>query len=396
MRTWNLLPFPHLQIQPTLHALGGPFHPHLRDGDAAWSIKHVQSSAGHNGDQAEAQRQQSSQEEGGPFHQPSANLPRAICNPGEGQRKQEKDEKPKDAKETTSEPAAPGTLSFRELRDQIVIEKTGVAENLKNQKVWGIALLALVGIFLFVGAMGKSAQLPLYVWLPDAMAGPTPVSALIHAATMVVAGVYLIARMYGVFFSGLHLGSGRTSSHGWKFWYRGRDRDARLWPQEHYIALAGLLSKVDPNLRLVLTGSRNDRFLGRRFMREVPQAINLMGATTLLDLAALMPRLDAFVTQDTGALHIACSSNVPLVGLFGPTDPARTGPFPLRPWHSIIKKETTTSITPDEVAAAVVFCCRLEHRGGVAGGGARDSSDSDGLNDGPGEAPGPAFLGTGG
>ena len=48
---------------------------------------------------------------------------------------------------------------------------------------------------MFVGATGKSAQIPLYVWLPDAMAGPTPVSALIHAATMVTAGVYMIARM---------------------------------------------------------------------------------------------------------------------------------------------------------------------------------------------------------
>jgi NADH-quinone oxidoreductase subunit L len=53
---------------------------------------------------------------------------------------------------------------------------------------------ALIGLLLFVGAMGKSAQIPLYVWLPDAMAGPTPVSALIHAATMVTAGVYMVAR----------------------------------------------------------------------------------------------------------------------------------------------------------------------------------------------------------
>ena len=61
------------------------------------------------------------------------------------------------------------------------------------------ALLVAVGLLLFIGACGKSAQIPLYVWLPDAMAGPTPVSALIHAATMVTAGVYMVTRMSGLY-----------------------------------------------------------------------------------------------------------------------------------------------------------------------------------------------------
>ena len=85
-----------------------------------------------------------------------------------------------------------GTLTFREM--------VKWAATLQSQMIWGVPVVTLATLFLFVGATGKSAQIPLFVWLPDAMAGPTPVSALIHAATMVTAGVYMTARM-NVFFS---------------------------------------------------------------------------------------------------------------------------------------------------------------------------------------------------
>ncbi len=71
-----------------------------------------------------------------------------------------------------------------------------VFQQAANAPVW---VLTTIGILLMIGACGKSAQLPLYVWLPDAMAGPTPVSALIHAATMVTAGVYMTARSWPIY-----------------------------------------------------------------------------------------------------------------------------------------------------------------------------------------------------
>jgi NADH-quinone oxidoreductase subunit L len=89
-----------------------------------------------------------------------------------------------------------GTLDYA----QVFAKSTALASTTIN--LWGAeqwSLLTVVCICLFIGAMGKSAQVPLHVWLPDSMEGPTPISALIHAATMVTAGIFMVARMSPLF-----------------------------------------------------------------------------------------------------------------------------------------------------------------------------------------------------
>ncbi|MDR2874387.1 MAG: glycosyltransferase family 9 protein [Methylobacillus sp.] len=150
----------------------------------------------------------------------------------------------------------------------------------------------------------------------------------------------------------IHLGTGTTKLHGWKFFYAKRADDKRLWPVDEYIKLGRALVAGNPKIRIIITGTRNETFLAKQFEREVPGTINLVGKTSVADLHSLMRRVNLFIAHDCGVFHIAAATEVPIVGLYGPTDPVFAGPYPRRPQHRLIKKATMAEITVPEVVEA--------------------------------------------
>jgi len=148
---------------------------------------------------------------------------------------------------------------------------------------------------------------------------------------------------------GLHLGCGRTAKQGWKFWRSTRGDHQKLWPLDRYIQLSNIIKQHYPGFRIVITGTRNEAFLGKQFVEAQPDTINLIGQTTAQSLFAAIERMDAFVTHDCGVLHIASATSTPIVSMFGSTFPEETGPYPSHPSRVILQSENVAEIEPERV-----------------------------------------------
>jgi ADP-heptose:LPS heptosyltransferase len=127
----------------------------------------------------------------------------------------------------------------------------------------------------------------------------------------------------------------------------------KAWPLKNFIQLAKELKKLQSNCKIIITGSKEETKLGKIFCKKIPDTINLINKTSVLDLAALMQQLNLFITNDTGALHIACAMNTPLIALFGQSDHKVTCPFPAKQHFVLLHKDNITAITVAEVIAQI-------------------------------------------
>ncbi len=151
---------------------------------------------------------------------------------------------------------------------------------------------------------------------------------------------------------GCHLGCHSVAKRGYKIWRK--PSHPKVWPFNNIIALAQRLQKHNPHIHLVVTGSNSEQVLAKKLCKKVPGTINLIDQTTVAQLAALMKYLNVFITPDTGVMHVACSTHVPMIALFGPTSLTRTGPYPELENLTLLQAPRMEDISVDEVFNAVL------------------------------------------
>jgi ADP-heptose:LPS heptosyltransferase len=159
----------------------------------------------------------------------------------------------------------------------------------------------------------------------------------------------LLAGTGGCRLVGIHLGCASLARYRMLFALHSRLTHRKVWPADRFAEVAWRLTHESPATRMVVLGSNHDQFLSRALLRRVPDAIDLVGKLSVLELAAVMSRLSLFISNDTGPMHIACAMCTPLIGLFGPTNPQRTGPFPPGPPFIVVRRKRMSHITVDEV-----------------------------------------------
>ncbi|PYI88872.1 MAG: NADH-quinone oxidoreductase subunit L, partial [Verrucomicrobia bacterium] len=175
-----------------------------------------------------------------------------------------------------------GTVNFEELQDKLT----------NNPAALG-SFATIAGLLIFCGAIGKSAQFPLHVWLPDAMEGPTPVSALIHAATMVAAGVYMLCRVFFIY-------TVPQAWPDWLFWLRGITAlEVIAWIGGTTALLAALIAIQQNDIKRILAYSTLSQ-LGYMVM-----AVGLSGPTPAMYHLTVHAFFKALLFLGAGSVIIA-------------------------------------------------------------------------------------------
>lgn len=159
---------------------------------------------------------------------------------------------------------------------------------------------------------------------------------------------------------GLHIGCHSIAKK--KFGFLKKMTHPKIWPFESIIELTQKFYHEKPQIKIIITGSRSEKILGNKLTKLSPNIINLIDKTSVPQLCALMKYLKVFISPDTGLMHVACSTEVPLIALFGPTQLKRTGPYPDSSHLTLLQAPTMAEITADKVFRAVlpIISCRVD------------------------------------
>ena len=153
---------------------------------------------------------------------------------------------------------------------------------------------------------------------------------------------------------GCHIGCNKAAARALKFWKR-EIASFRTWPFERFYQLTQHFKDANPNIKWVLTGTLGEQKIINKFFKKRENIIDLTTQTSIHELAALMHFCKIFLSGDTGPMHIACTTPISMISLFGSTRPSVSGPRPMRNNIIVLQgKNAITDITIEEVTNAIL------------------------------------------